>query len=307
MKFFNNFFSFLIAIVLIFSAMSLQVSLALKKDMFSSEFYLERVTTSKIYDKLEKSIYNKFSDYVSKNKLPVNVASDIISPLWIEKQFTTVTNGLISYTLGKTDALPVIDSKTPIDKFNKNLNQRLTEKNIPIDNVANAARQEFLKSFNEIPFTAPWKEIHEEKLKDKLNNYRKYVKIINYAPYVSAFVLLGCILLFFLTTTKLVFWKLWTGYTLIIGGLIPSVTSFIISNSNAVNTYFTDTVILSKTSIFPPNATINLLTYIVNSMLMGITQYGAVLVFLGIAVILIVSIFDTKKDNVFFYKHKPLN
>jgi hypothetical protein len=109
-----------------------------------------------------------------------------------------------------------------------------------------------------------------------------------------------------LATKKLLFWKLWTGYSLIIGGLIPSITSFIISNSSIANTYLTNNIKIPKDSIFPPKATINLLTDIVNSFLMGLTKYGAILVFMGIAIILVVSLFDTKKDNIFWYKHKPL-
>ena len=306
MKFFKIVLCFVLSVVLICSAIVLQLSLSLKHDLFNNKFYLEKVNSSKIYDKLEKSIDSKFSDYATKNKIPISATSDIISPLWLQQQFTTVVNGFIPYITRKTDVLPVIDSKTPIDKFNLNLTQILAEKNQPIDNLVNASKQEFLKSFNEIPFTETWKGLHEDNLKDTLNNYRKYVPILNFAPYVSAFILLACILLLSLTTTKLVVWKLWTGYSLIIGGLIPSITSFIISNSSIVNTYLTNNVKIPKDSIFPPKATINLLTDIVNSFLMGITKYGAILVFMGIALIFVVSLFDTKKDNIFWYKHKPL-
>lgn len=306
MKIFKLFLCFVISVILICSAMVLQVSLSLKHDMFNSKFYLEKVTTSKISDKLEKSIYSKFYDYISTSKLPTSTTSDIISPLWIEEQFTTVTNGIISYVLGETDVLPVVDSKTPIDKFNLNLAKSLAEKNQPIDNVVKASKVEFLKSFKDIPFTDAWKETHDVKLKQTLDNYKKYVQVLNYMPYASVLILLTCIFLFFITTRKLIAWKLWTGYTLIIGGLIPSMTSFVIANSSIINTYLTNNVIISTDSILPHKASINLLTDIVNSFLMGLTKYGAVLVFLGIAIILIVSFFDGKKADVFWYKHKPL-
>lgn len=306
MKILKMFLCFLLSVILICSAMVLQLSLSLKHDIFNNKFYLEKIDSSKIYDKLEKSIDGKFYDYASKNKIPTSATTDIISTLWIQKQFTTVTNGIISYILIETDVLPVIDSKTPIDKFNLNLTQKLAERNQPVDNVINASKQEFLKSFNEIPFTEAWKKLHEDNLKDTLNSLRKYVPILNLMPYLSAFILLVCILLLFLATTKLVGFKSWTGYSLIIGGLIPSITSFIISNSSIVNTYLTNNVNISKTSIFPPKATVTLLTDIINGFFVGVTKYGAILVFLGIAIILIVSLFDTKKDNVFWYKHKPL-
>lgn len=306
MKIFKVFLCFVLSVILICSAVVLQLSLSLKHDMFNNKFYLEKVISSKIYDKLEKSIDSKFFDYASKNKLPTSATSGIISPLWIDEQFTTVINGLIPYMSRDTDVLPVIDSKTPIDKFNLALTKKLAEKNQPMDNVINASKQEFVKSFSEIPFTSAWKELYEDNLKDTLNIYRKYVPILDFAPYVSAFILLACILLLALTTTKLVLWKLWTGYSLILGGLIPSIISFIISNSSITNTYLTNNFMISKTSIFPPKATISLLTDIVNSFFMGITKYGAILVFMGIAIILIVSLFDTKKDNIFWYKHKPL-
>ena len=306
MKFFRIFLCLVLSVILICSVIVLQLSVSLKHDIFNNKFYLQKVSSSKIYDKLEKSIYVKFSDYATKNKLPTSATSDIISPLWIEQQFTTVTDGIISYISKKTDILPVIDSKTPIDKFNLNLTQKLAEKNQPLDNVINAGKQEFLKSFNEIPFTDSWMGINENNLKHILNTYREYLPILNYVPYISAGIALACILLLFQAAGKLVIWKLWTGYSLIIGGLIPSVTSFVISNSSMTNTYLTNNINISKASIFPPKASISLLTDIVNGFLVGITKYGAVSVFLGISIILIVSFFDTKKDNIFWYKHKPL-
>jgi len=306
MKILKIFLSFILSLILVFSAIVLQLSLSLKHDIFSSKFYLEKANSSKIYDKLEKSIDSNFFDYASKNKLPTNTTSDIISPLWIEQQFTTAINGIIPYALGKVDVLPVIDSKTPIDKFNLNLTKILAEKKLPMDNVVTAQKQEFLKSFKEIPFTESWNELHGDNLKVTLNYYRKYVSLLNNLPYISGFTLLASMLLLFLTASKLVSWKVWTGYSLIIGGLIPSITSFIISNSSIPNTYLTNNIPLTNSQIFPPKATIDLLTDIINSFLMGLAKYGAVLVFLGIAVILIVSLFDTKKDNIFWYKHKPL-
>ena len=128
MKFFKIFLCFVLSVILICSAIVLQLSVSLKHDMFNNKFYLQKVNSSKIYDKLEKSIYAEFSDYASKNKIPTSATSDIISPLWIEQQFTTVTNGIISYISRKTDVIPVIDSTTPIDKFNLNLTQYLAEK-----------------------------------------------------------------------------------------------------------------------------------------------------------------------------------
>lgn len=306
MRILKIFLSVILSIILICSAIVLQLSLTIKHDIFNSKFYLEKLNSSKVYDKLEKSIYSNFSEYATKNKLPTSTTSDIISPLWIEEQFTTVINGSISYVLGNVDVLPVIDSKTPIDKFSLNLDKKLAENNLKADRVINEQKIEFLKSFNEIPFTDTWNKLHEDNVKDSLNNLRKYVTILNFLPYVSGIILIACILLLFLTTTKLVTWKLWTGYALIIGGLIPSVTSFIISNSSIPNTYLNNRIPIPKSSIFPPKATIDLLTSIVNSFLMGITKYGAILVFLGIFIILIMSLFDTKKDNIFWYKHKPL-
>ena len=306
MKIFKVFLCFVLSLILICSVIVLQLSLSLKHDIFNDKFYFQKIISSKIYDKLEKSIDSNFIDYASKNKLPTSATSNIISILWIDKQFTTVIDGFIPYITGKTDVLPVIDSKTPIAKFNLNLAKSLAEQNQPLNSTISASKQEFLKSFKDIPFTQTWKVLHEDNLKDTLNNYRKYIQILNFAPYISAFISLGALLLLFLTTTKLVAWKLWVGYALIIGGLIPSIASFVISNSSITSTYLTNNFTLSKTSVFPHKATINLLTDIINGLLTGLSKYGAILIFLGIAIIIIVSLFDTKKDNVFWYKHKPL-
>jgi len=306
MKIFKLFLSFLISVILVCSAMVLQISISLKHDMFNDNFYLDKINASKISDKLEKSIYSKFYDYASKNKLPTSATTDIISPLWIDQQFTNVTKGLISYISGETNILPVVDSKTPTDNFNLNLPKKLAEKNQPVDNVINASKLEFLKSFRDIPLTESWNQINGAKLKDTLNYYKKYVRILNFVPYVSALILFVCILLLLFTNSRLISRKLWTGYALIIGGLLPSVAGFVIANSSISTNFLNNHIVIAASSVFPPKATISLLTDIANSFLMGLTKYGAVFVFLGIAIILVISFFDGTKAEVFWYKHKPL-
>lgn len=307
MKIIKTFLSILISIILIFSSIVFQASITLKHNLFNDKFYMQKINKSNIYDKLEKSIFSTFSDYASKNKLPSSATEDMISPLWVQTQFKTVIEGMISYTSRKTDVLPVIDEKTPTDKFNNDLAQVLTKKNIVIDRITlEKAKTEFFKSFSEIPFTESWNEIHGNDVKSNLYTFRKYSPVLNYLPYISLVIMIACILLFFLTTTNLSSWKLWTGYTLIVSGLITSLSSFVISTSSFVNNFLTDKLIIPKDSVLPPKATISLLKDIINTMIMGVTKYGGVIAFAGIGVIIIVSLFDTKKNNVFWYKHKPL-
>ncbi len=296
----------LLSIILICSAIVFQLLISFKHDSLSEKFYIQKCEKSKIYDKYEKSIENTFSKYAVQNKLPSSASNDIISSLWVQEQFETVIKGITSFMKNDTNSLPIIDTKTPTDNFNANVAAKLNARNINIDSSILGEEKEFYKSYDIIPFTQSWNKINGDSFKSDLKDYRSYLPYISIACYFSGFLIIVCVLLLFLVIKNLSKWKLWAGYSLIIGGLIPSISAFIISNSNKVQDYLNTNLNISKDSIYPHNASISLVADIINSLLMGITKYSGVLVFIGITIIVIVSLSDSKKDNVSWYKHKPL-
>ena len=306
MKIIKGFFSILLCFILILSAMVFQISMSLNHDLFSSKLYIDKINKSKIYIKLEKSINSTFSSYASKYKLPSACTSDLISPEWIQQQSENVVTGMIDYMSRKSDVLPVVETKSISDKFESNATKVLAANNIPVDRTVKNAKTEFLKSLQEIPFSSEWTTINGDNLKDNINPIRKYLPFLKIAIVASAFIAVAAILLLLLTSQSISSWKLWAGYSLIVGGLIPPIGAFILSNTSLISDTLTSALALPKDSILPISATISLLTDISDSVIMGVSKFGFIIVFIGLAIITIVSIFDNRKDNVFWYKHKPL-
>lgn len=306
MKLFKNILALVFSVVLVVSLVILPCSISLKKNIFSSSFYIDRFNTYKVYDKLEKSIDYKLYSAVTKNKLPTYLSNNVIDNKWVVVQCTTIVNGMIAYMERKTDTLPVISIKQPLAALNNNWSEGVKKGDLPesfsTKSDTASAKTGFFSTITNLPFSQTWSDNDKQNFQNSIMKYRKIIPNISSYIYISIVCTILSIILLWICCEKLGNFKTWTCYSIIFAGLFTALGGFFAANTALPDTLAAIFITVPDDALLSAKTVHTVVSDMLSSLFFSISKYGALIVLAGILLLVIISLFDNERQRVFHYK-----